>query len=108
MIKTGFNYTAYSPKQTKSGKSMFSVMDKDKDGNKHYATIFCTNDVELYDKCKVRFVEFESFSLSEYKGKLQVAIFAKVELSDEAPKKNYVDEALTDPEPTINSDDLPF
>lgn len=108
MIKKGFNYTCYSPKKTKSGKSMFSIMDKDQQGNKHYATVFCTNDVELYDKCKAKITEFSSFSLSEYKGKLQVAIFAKVELSDEAPKKNFIDEALADPEPTINADDLPF
>ena len=113
MIRTGYSYYANFVKKTKTGKTMFSVQDYDKanpTAEKKYATVFCDDSVELYDKCKVKFIEITGISLGEYKGKLQASIFAKVVLDGEQVKSD-VDKHLSDMAGNTNvvqSDDLPF
>jgi len=116
MIKTNFKYTAYSPKKTKSNKTMFSVQDYDpkNTGAKKYCTVFCSNDIEVYDKQKVIIMRINAISLGEYNGKLQVAMFADIELADEETsvlKEVDVDAKLSDmagKEKVVSNDDLPF
>lgn len=110
MIKTGFKYRAYSPKKTKSGKTMFSVMDYDKanpNGAKRYCMVFCVNEIEVYDKQSVIIKEIQSISLGEYQGKLQVSMFAIIEPDGEAVDEHLKKLAGDKPAFDKNSD-LPF
>lgn len=105
MLSKGRNYTAYSPKKTKTGKTMFNCMDYDKSNPqaRRYVTVFCQNDVEVYDKQKVTLEEITGVSLSEYNGKQQVAIFATVQ-----PSVDELEAMAGDVKATIDADDLPF
>ena len=109
MIKTNFKYTCFSPKKTKSNKPMFSLMDYDKskpNESKKYCTVFVVNDVELYDRCKIIIKEIQSISLGEYMGKLQVSMFAVIELDN-----TDVDNSLKNmagSTTVVNDDSLPF
>lgn len=107
MISKGRNYTVFSPKSTKTGKPMCTVMDYDKNNPsaKRYVTIFVQNDIELYDRAKVRIEEITGISLSEYNGKQQVAMFATLSLADVDPI-DLAKESTTKID--ISSDDLPF
>lgn len=107
MINKDHNYTAYSPKQTKTGKVMFSIsnFDKKNPNFKSYITVFCNNDVEIYDRQKITITEITGVNTSEYNGKLQVSMFANVEPNHEdikASVPNHVDSV------NISDSDLPF
>ena len=106
MISKGRNYTAFSPKLTKTGKTMFSVMDYDKNntGAKRYVTVFCQNEIEVYDKAKVEIVEISGIGLGEYNNKLQVSMFATVKLAEVKELEQMQGNTKVD----ISSDDLPF
>ena len=121
MIKTSFKYVAYSPKKTKSNKTMFSIQDYDpkNTGAKRYCTVFCSNDIEVYDKQKVIIMRINAISLGEYNGKLQVAMFADIELADDEvqnvgsfSQEKTVDAKLKEMSGNkineIDSDSLPF
>lgn len=110
MIKTNFKYTCFSPKKTKSNKPMFSLMDYDKNKqneSKKYCTVFVVNDVELYDRCKVIIKEIQSISLGEYQGKLQVSMFAVVEL-DGSDVDNSLKQMAGNVNVVDSNSDLPF
>jgi hypothetical protein len=113
MIKTGYKYTAFSPKKTKTGKTYFSIQDFDKSKpteSKKYCTVFTTNEIELNDRDKVNIVKIDSISLGEYQGKLQVSMFAEIKLDGESIKQS-VDEHLNQmagQNIVVQSDDLPF
>lgn len=105
MINTGRSYKAYNPKKTKTGKTMFSMMDYDKNNPtaKRYVTVFCSNDIELYDKQKITIDEISGIGLSEYNGRQQVSMFAVV-----SPNKDELEAMAGDVKATIEPDDLPF
>lgn len=105
MLSKGRNYTAYSPKKTKTGKTMFNCMDYDKANPqaRRYVTVFCQNEVEIYDKQKVTLEEITGVSLSEYNGKQQVAIFATVQ-----PSVEELEAMVGDVKVAIDDSMLPF
>lgn len=105
MISVGRGYKCYNPKKTKTGKTYFSVMDYDKNNpqSKRYMTIFCQNDVELFDKQKVKITDISGVGLSEYNGKLQVSMFASVE-----PEQDELDAMAGGVSASILESDLPF
>ena len=105
MISKDRSYKAYNPKKTKTGKTMFSVMDYDKNNPtaKRYVTVFCQNEIELYDKQKVIIKEITGIGLSEYNGKQQVSMFALV-----LPDQDELQAMAGDVKVDISSDDLPF
>lgn len=105
MINKGRSYKAYNPKKTKTGKTMFSMMDYDKNNPtaKRYVTVFCSNDVELYDKQKVTIEEIGGIGLSEYNGRQQVSMFAVV-----TPNIDELEAMAGDVKATIDDSMLPF
>lgn len=105
MINKDHNYTAYSPKQTKTGKVMFNIsnFDKKNPSFKSYITVFCNNDVEIYDRQKITITEITGVNTSEYNGKLQVSMFANV-----LPDKDELEAMAGDVKANIEADDLPF
>ena len=109
MIKTGFKYTCFTPKKTKSDKTYFSIQDfnKEKPTEKNYATVFCDNEVELYDRCKAVIVEIKSVGISQYNGKQQTSIFATVQL-DGSEVDNHLKEMSGNKIVEIDNDSLPF
>lgn len=88
MIGTGRAVTAFSPKKTKTGKTMFNAQDYDKNNPqaKRYLTVFCQNDVEIQDRDKVLIDYISGVGLGEYQGKQTTAIFANVSLVNQEPK----------------------
>jgi hypothetical protein len=106
MIGTGRKLTAFSPKKTKTGKTMFSVQDFDKNNPnaKRYATVFCNNEVEVNDRDKIKIDFIQGIGLGEYNGKLQVSIFAQVSLDVESSLNEMAGNVPTD----ITDQDLPF
>lgn len=107
MIGTSRKLTAYSPKKTKTGKTMFNVQDFDKNNPqaKRYATVFCNNEVEVNDRDKIIISEIQGIGLGEYQGRLQVSIFASVSVD--------VDASLNEMAGNVNvgvdaNSDLPF
>ena len=113
MIKLNYNFKARFPAKTKNGKSYFKSSMKDKDGNYQNFTVFCANDIEIYDGAQVHFVEITAFDISEYKGKPQLTLFGVIMMGEDKVKTNAIDEAVKAAEskglvPEIPSDDLPF
>lgn len=106
MISKGKKYNCYSPSKTKTGKTYFKVSDWNKNAPtvKKYITVFCENDIELTDKCKVIINSISGVGVSEYQGKDQVSMFASVSLDIDEELANMAGNNLTD----ISSDDLPF
>lgn len=106
MISQGKKYTAFSPSKTKTGKTYFKVSDWNKNAPtiKKYITVFCENDIELTDKCKVIINSISGVGVSEYNGKDQVSMFASVSLD--------IDEELAtmagNEQVVITDDSLPF
>lgn len=104
MISKGYSYTAYSPVTMKTGKLMFKIKDYNKQQPqlKSYITVFCDNDVQVFDKQKVIIEEIKSITTSEYKGQLQVAMSAVV--TPDAEHKEFD----TGSHNVVDSNDLPF
>lgn len=109
MIKPNFKYRAYSPKKTKSNKTMFNLQDYDKSNPnaKRYLTVFCSNDIEIQDREDIVLEEIESITLGEYQSKLQVSIWAKVRLDSTAVDK-HLKEMAGNVIADISNDDIPF
>lgn len=106
MISVNRSYKAYSPKKTKTGKTMFSVMDYDKTNPtaKRYVTVFCQNDVEVYDKAKVKITSISGIGLGEYNGKQQVSMFAEAQVEQDMTLEGMAGDVSA----TISESDLPF
>ncbi len=107
MIGTGRKYTAFSPKLTKTGKTYFSVMDYDKNNPsaKRYVTVFCQNEIELYDRAKIVIENINGIGLGEYNGKQTVSMFASVRLDEES---SFEEGFNTGAKVDILDSDLPF
>jgi len=107
MIRLEHNYTAFNPKKTKTGKTMFSMMDYDSKNPqaKRYVTVFCDNDIEIYDRQKIKIITITGISLGEYNGKQQVSMFAKVEVEG---VEKQLEQMVGEVQAEISPDDLPF
>lgn len=107
MISTGRNYTAFSPKKTKTGKTMFNLMDYDRNNPnaKRYITVFCQNDVEVFDRAKVTIEAIGGVSIGEYNGRQTVSMFADIKLAD---VEEFEKDFETGNKVEISDDDLPF
>lgn len=106
MISEGYKITCYNPKKTKTNKTYFSVMDTNKKTPtiKKYITVFCENDIELTDKCKVIINSISGVGVSEYNGKDQVSMFASVSLDIDEELANMAGNEQV----VITDDSLPF
>jgi len=118
MIKSGFKFYASYPKVAK-GRTLFQIRDYDKTkpDEKNYCTVMANNEVTVGDRDEIRLGDITGVSLQTYKEKLQVTIFADVEVikAHEQPKPDPTpyypephDDFGTGPLVDINSDDLPF
>ena len=106
MISQNKKYTCFSPSKTKTGKTYFKVSDWNKNAPtiKKYITVFCENDIELTDKCKVIINSISGVGVSEYNGKDQVSMFASVSLDIDEELANMAGNTQTEIDPS----DLPF
>ena len=118
MIRPGFHYKAYRPKNVSGAKTVFDVGHKDKDGNMHYIGVMC-DEIELIDKEEVTVLEITGFDQRFYTDKQDikhehVTLFCKVVRKDaQKPQKEArIDTKEEDfnigPLMDISSDDLPF
>lgn len=116
MIRVGFKMRAYNPKVTGGDKFLvFSVMNQRKDKSQSdFVTIMTNNSNEFHGlehKEEVKLLEITGFDTSEYKGKTQLTIYAKVErLSNTIT--NDIDDEIQDLQSKtkvkIDESDLPF
>jgi len=107
MIKVGFSYKAYSPKQVGNG-ILFSISDKDKNGKWHYISVMGNSSQPFpEDKQRITIEAIEGIGLGEYKDKPQNTIFARWSIAPERaerPSEKYEAQEVIN----IESDDLPF
>lgn len=116
MIRVGFKMRVSQPKVTGGGKFLvFSVLNRKKDNSQgDWVTIMTNNSNEFHGlehKEEVKLLEITGFDTSEYKGKTQLTIYAKVErLSNTIT--NDIDDEIQDLQSktkvVIDNQDLPF
>jgi hypothetical protein len=105
MISVGKSYMVWSPKKTAKGMLYFKVGDYDKTTKKsQYATVFCKSDIDVNEKEKVFIDKIDGVGLSEWNGKLQVAMFAHCRLD----VADALDQMAGDTKAVIDDDMLPF
>lgn len=117
MIKTGFKYKVYRPKNVSGNKTVFDVGHKDKEGNMHYLTIMC-DAITIEDREEIKIVEINGLDQKFYNAKdgtqkLQITLYCKVQslIENHEPKPNMPspnEDFDTGPIIDISSDDLPF
>lgn len=112
MIKTGFRYKVYRPKNVSGNKTVFDVGHKDKEGNMHYLTIMC-DQIDLQDKEEIKIVEINGMDQKFWTDKNgvkkeQTTLFCKVEKEHKEVDMNiYYPETDLDGK-NDGKDDLPF
>ena len=112
MIRVGFKYKVYQVKTISEQKMVFSVIDREKgSGKNHFVGVMVTRTPELeemIDKDTVQIEKITGISVSEYKEKLQVTMYADV--SRVYPEEQFAEPGVPDlvASGVITSDDLPF
>ena len=111
MIRVGFKYKVYQVKTISEQKMVFSIMDREKNGKNHFASVMVTRTPELeemIDKDTIQIDKITGISLSEYKEKMQVTMYADV--SRVYPEQQFAEPGVPDlvASGVITSDDLPF
>ncbi len=108
MIRVGFKLKAFNPKVVANGsKLVFQTGDRGKDKVTRYASVMSEYDDTLegfQDKEEVILKEITGISLSEYNGKTQTTIFAKLERLSNPDVMEYDQNVAIE----INDEDLPF
>ena len=109
MIKSGYKFYASFPKAAK-GRTLFQIRDYDKTKpeEKNYCTVMANNEVTVNDRDEIRLGNITGVSLQQYKEKLQVTVYADVEVltTHEEPKEEPKFD--TGPLLYIDDSDLPF
>ena len=108
MIRVGFKIKAFNPKVVANGsKLVFQTGDRGKDKVTRYVSVMCEYDDTLegmQDREEVILKEINGISLSDYNGKTQTTIFAKLERLANPDVMEY--EEVIDIK--IEDSDLPF
>lgn len=108
MIRVGFKIKAFNPKVVANGsKLVFQTGDRGKDKVTRYASVMSDYDDTLegmQDREEVILKEITGIGLSEYNGKTQTTIFAKLERLSNPDSMDY-DEVI---DIKIDESELPF
>ena len=108
MIKLGYKYKIFRPKEISGKYCVFSIGNKQKDGTYFYVNVFCNLNQEtmgLKEGDELKIKEITGLDSQDFNGKKQVTLFCDVERLD---KQEELSETETQVLLGISSDDLPF
>jgi hypothetical protein len=111
MIKAGFTFRVYNPKQV-GNSVLFSIADKDKNNKYHYISVIGNSSQPVPQHKQSIIIEaIEGVGLSEYKEVQQTTLFLRYSIAPERherPTEKYVAKENFDQVINVESDDLPF